>query len=438
MTESKHSSCWEEELETMPRGELEKLQTERLRHTVEQAARSPFYGKLFSEHGLSHESIHSPGDLQRFPFTSKDDLRAAYPYGMAAIPLQKCVRVHSSSGTTGHPTVVLHSQQDLDGWANQVARCMYMVGLRDTDVFQNTSGYGMFTGGLGFQYGAERLGALTVPAAAGNSKRQIKFITDFGTTCLHIIPSYATRLAEVFRELDIDPRRDTRLHTICIGAEPHSEEQRRRIEQMLGVKAYNCFGMSEMNGPGVAFECTEQNGLHIWEDYVIAEIVNPETLRPVPEGETGELVLTTLRREAMPLIRYRTRDLTRFLPGDCPCGRTHRRIDRFRGRSDDMIILKGVNIFPVQVEKVLMAFRELGASYLITLETVGNNDEMLVEVELNDLHTDDYGALQRLTKDVVRQLRDELLVTPRLKLVARGSLPVQEGKAVRVKDLRKM
>ncbi|MDR1675067.1 MAG: phenylacetate--CoA ligase, partial [Tannerella sp.] len=314
----------------------------------------------------------------------------------------------------------------------------YMVGLRDTDVFQNTSGYGMFTGGLGFQYGAERLGALTVPAAAGNSKRQIKFITDFGTTCLHIIPSYATRLAEVFGELGIDPRRDTHLHTICIGAEPHSGEQRRRIEQLLGVKAYNCFGMSEMNGPGVAFECPEQNGLHIWEDYVIAEIVDPETLRPVADGETGELVLTTLRREAMPLIRYRTRDLTRFLPGECPCGRTHRRIDRFKGRSDDMIILKGVNIFPVQVEKILMAFGELGGNYLITVETVGNSDEMLVEVELNDLHTDNYGALQRLTKDVVRQLKDELLITPHLKLVAKGSLPVQEGKAVRVKDLRKL
>ncbi|MDR1102535.1 MAG: phenylacetate--CoA ligase [Tannerella sp.] len=438
ITESKKTACWQEELELMPRSELVKLQTGRLRQTVERAGRSAFYGKVFEAHGLSHESIRSLDDLQRFPFTTKDDLRAAYPYGMAAIPLQKCVRIHSSSGTTGNPTVVLHSQQDLDDWANQVARCMYMVGLRDTDVFQNTSGYGMFTGGLGFQYGAERLGALTVPAAAGNSKRQIKFITDFGTTCLHIIPSYATRLAEVFRELDVDPRRDTRLHTICIGAEPHSEEQRRRIEKLLGVKAYNCFGMSEMNGPGVAFECPEQNGLHIWEDYVIAEIVNPETLCPVAGGETGELVLTTLCREAMPLIRYRTRDLTRFLPGECPCGRTHRRIDRFRGRSDDMIILKGVNIFPVQVEKALMSFRELGANYLITLETVGNNDEMLVEVELNDLYTDDYGALQRLTKDVVRQLRDELLITPRLKLVARGSLPVQEGKAVRVKDLRKL
>jgi phenylacetate-CoA ligase len=428
---------WQEALETIPRKELEKLQLERLRKTIEQAGHSAFYGKLFKEQGLSAESIRTLDDLQQFPFTSKDDLRASYPYGMAAIPLQQCVRIHSSSGTTGRPTVILHSKTDLDEWANQVARCMYMVGLRDTDVFQNTSGYGMFTGGLGFQYGAERLGALTVPAAAGNSKRQIKFITDFGTTCLHIMPSYASRLAEVFRETGVDPQKDTRLHTICIGAEPHSEEQRRRIEQLLGVKAYNCFGMSEMNGPGVAFECTEQNGLHIWEDYVIAEIVHPETLQPVPEGEIGELALTTLLREATPLIRYRTRDLTRFLPGACPCGRTHRRIDRLQGRSDDMIILKGVNIFPIQIEKILMAFNELGENYLITIETVGNSDEMLIEVELHELYTDNYGVLQELTREIVRRLKDELLITPHLKLVAKGSLPVQEGKAVRVKDLRK-
>lgn len=430
------TSYWEEKLETISRNELEQLQVERLRNTIKQASNAPFYKKVFEHHKLSPESILTLKDLQKFPFTTKDDLRAGYPYGMAAIPLQKCVRMHSSSGTTGNPTVVLHSQQDLDSWANQVARCMYMVGLRDTDVFQNTSGYGMFTGGLGFQYGAERLGALTVPAAAGNSKRQIKFITDFGTTCLHIIPSYATRLAEVFQEMGLDPQKDTKLHTICIGAEPHSEEQRKRIEKLLGVKAYNCFGMSEMNGPGVAFECKEQNGLHIWEDYVIAEIVDPETLQPVADGEMGELVLTTLRREAMPLIRYRTRDLTRFIPGDCPCGRTHRRIDRFKGRSDDMIILKGVNIFPIQIEKILMQFNELGGNYLITLETVSNNDEMLIEVELSDLFTDDYTVLQRLTKEITRQLKDELLITPRLKLVAKGSLPVSEGKAIRVKDLR--
>lgn len=429
---------WQEDVETMNRTDLEKLQLQRLKSTIESAKNSPFYGKLFNELGITSESIQSLSDLQKIPFTTKDNLRDSYPFGMAAIPLKNCVRIHSSSGTTGNPTVVLHSKKDLDEWANQVARCMYMVGLRDTDVFQNTSGYGMFTGGLGFQYGAEKLGALTIPAAAGNTKRQIKFITDFGTTCLHVIPSYATRLAEVFYEIGLDPRKDSKLKTICIGAEPHSEEQRQRIEQLLGVKAYNCFGMSEMNGPGVAFECTEQNGLHIWEDYVIVEIVDPVTLESVPDGTIGELVLTTINREAMPLFRYRTRDLTRILPGECPCGRTHKRIDRFKGRSDDMIVLKGVNIFPIQIEKILMNFKELANNYLITIEKVGNSDEMQVEVEISDLFTDDYGVLQKLSKEITRQLKDELLITPHLKLVAKGSLPVQEGKAIRVKDLRKL
>ena len=428
---------WQEEIETMNRSDLEELQLKRLKKTIESAKKSSHYGKLFNELNITSENIHSLDDLRKIPFTTKDDLRNCYPFGMASIPLKDCVRVHSSSGTTGNPTVVLHSKKDLDEWANQVARCMFMVGLRDTDVFQNTSGYGMFTGGLGFQYGAEKLGALTVPAAAGNTKRQIKFITDFGTTCLHIIPSYATRLAEVFYELGIDPRKETKLKTICIGAEPHSEEQRKRIEQLLGVKAYNCFGMSEMNGPGVAFECTEQNGLHIWEDYVIVEIIDPVTLEPVPDGTIGELVLTTINREAMPLFRYRTRDLTRIIPGTCPCGRTHKRLDRFKGRSDDMIILKGVNIFPIQIEKILMNFKELANNYLITIETVGNSDEMQVEVEISDLFTDDYSTLQKLSKNITHQLKDELLITPRLKLVAKGSLPVQEGKAIRVRDLRK-
>jgi phenylacetate-CoA ligase len=429
---------WQEELETISRQDLEKLQLTRLRQTVERAGKSLFYQQLFAENNLSTDTLQSLDDLKKFPFTTKDDLRNHYPFGLAAIPQRECVRLHSSSGTTGNPTVVLHSAKDLDEWANQIARCMYMVGIRDTDVFQNTSGYGMFTGGLGFQYGAEKLGCLTVPAAAGNSKRQIKFITDFGSTCLHLIPSYALRLAETIITEGIDPQRDTKLHTFIIGAEPHSEEQRQRIEKMLGIKAYNCFGMSEMCGPGVAFECKQQNGLHIWEDYVIAEIINPETLEPVSGHEVGELVLTTLCREAMPLIRFRTRDLTRFLPGECKCGRTHRRLARLQGRTDDMIILKGVNIFPIQVEKVLLQFKELGSNYLITMETVDNNDEMLIEVELGDFSTDNYSKLQNLAQTITRHLKDELLITPRLKLVSKGSLPVPEGKAVRVKELRTM
>ena len=293
----------------------------------------------------------------------------------------------------------------------------------------------MFTGGLGFQYGAERLGALTVPAAAGNSKRQIKFITDFKTTALHAIPSYAIRLAEVFMSEGIDPT-STSLRTLVIGAEPHTDEQRKKIERLLGVKAYNSFGMTEMNGPGVAFECTEQNGMHIWEDCYLIEIINPETGEPVPDGEVGEMVLTTLDREMMPLLRYRTRDLTRILPGECPCGRTHRRIDRIKGRSDDMFIIKGVNIFPMQIEKILVQFAQLGSNYLITLETVDNQDEMVVEVELNDLCVDSYIELDQMRKEIIRQLKDEILVTPKVRLVKKGTLPQSEGKAVRVRDLR--
>lgn len=423
-------------METLSRAEIKELQLKRLQATVAQCMHSPFYKKRFADSHIAPEDIRSLDDLRKIPFTTKQDLRDNYPFGLAAVPMEKVVRLHSSSGTTGTPTVILHTQKDLDEWANAVARCLYMVGLRPGDIFQNSSGYGMFTGGLGFQYGAERLGMLTVPAAAGNTKRQIKFITDFGTTALHAIPSYAGRLYEVMEEMGIDPKRDTKLHTLIIGAEPHSEEQRKRIEQMLGVKAYNSFGMSEMCGPGVAFECKEQNGLHIWEDYYIVEIVDPQTLEPVPEGEVGELVVTTINREAMPLLRYRTRDLTRILPGTCPCGRQHIRLDRMKGRSDDMMILKGVNIFPIQVETVLLQFEELGNDYLITLTNEEANDLMTVEVELKEF-CDDYPRLQALTKEITRQLKDEILITPVVRLVPKGSLPQQDGKAVRVRDLRK-
>ena len=423
--------------EALSRPEIETLQLERLRKTVRHCMNSPFYKARFEENGLKPEDIQSLDDLRKIPFTTKQDLRDTYPFGIASVPLDKCVRLHSSSGTTGNPTVILHTQRDLEQWANAVARCLWMVGCRPDDVFQNTSGYGMFTGGLGFQYGAERLGMLTVPAAAGNTLRQLKFFTDFGTTVVHAIPSYAARLYEVMLEKGIDPRRDTKLRTLVIGAEPHSEDTRKRIEDMLGVKAYNSFGMSEMCGPGVAFECPEQNGMHIWEDYYIVEIVDPETLEPVADGEIGELVLTTLNREAMPLLRYRTRDLTRILPGECPCGRHHKRLDRMKGRSDDMIILKGVNIFPIQIETILMQFNELASDYLITLDTAEDNDIMIVEVEMKDLYIDDFGLLQKLEKEITRQLRDEILITPKVRLVPKNTLPKSEGKAVRVKDLRK-
>lgn len=422
----------------MTREQISALQLERLQATVRHCMNSPFYKQRFEEIGLKPEDIKSLDDIRKIPFTTKADLRDTYPFGMASVPLRECTRLHSSSGTTGTPTVILHTKKDLEEWANQVARNLWMVGLRPDDVFQNSSGYGMFTGGLGFQYGAERLGMLTIPAAAGNSLRQIKFMTDFGTTALHAVPSYVTRLYEVMQSVGVDPRKDTKLKVLAIGAEPHSEEQRRRIEEMMGVKAYNSFGMSEMCGPGVGFECQEQNGLHFWEDYYIVEIVEPDTLEPVADGEIGELVLTSLCREAMPLLRYRTRDLTRVLGRTCPCGRNHVRIDRMRGRSDDMMVLRGVNIFPIQIEKILMTYPELANNYLITLTTDADNDNMTVEVELEELFTDDFRRLQELTNRIQRALKDEILLTPHVKLLPKGTLPVSEGKAVRVVDKRKV
>ena len=431
----KNVEYWQPELETMPRQQLEALQVEKLRRTIDICLQSPFYKRVLGERGITSDTIKTIDDVRRLPFTTKQDLRENYPFGLVGGNMKDAIRIHSSSGTTGNPTVVTYSRHDIESWANMIARSMYMVGCRDTDVFQNSSGYGMFTGGLGFQYGAEKLGATTVPAAAGNSKRQIMFIRDFGTTCLHAIPSYAIRLAEVFHEEGIDPR-STKLHTLFIGAEPHTDGQRRRIERLLGVKAYNSFGMTEMNGPGVAFECQEQNGMHLWEDNYILEIIDPDTLEPVPDGEIGEMVLTTLDRTMMPILRYRTHDLTRILPGDCPCGRTHRRIDRIKGRTDDMFIIKGVNVFPMQVEKILVKYPGLGSNYLITLDSEGDNDVMTVDVELDGLNTDVYPELQRMTKDIQRALKDEILLTPRVRLVKKGSLPQSEGKAVRVKDLR--
>ena len=430
-----NNEYWQPELETMPREELRKLQVKKLRDTINVALKSPMYKKRLGELGITADSINCVEDIRKIPFTTKNDLRNNYPFGLVGGDLKDAIRIHSSSGTTGHPTVVAYSRHDIDSWANMIARSMYMVGCRNTDVFQNSSGYGMFTGGLGFQYGAEKLGAVTLPAGAGNSKRQIMFIKDFGTTCLHAIPSYAIRLAEVFKEEGVDPR-STKLRTLFIGAEPHTEEQRRRIERLLGVKAYNSFGMTEMNGPGVAFECKEQNGMHVWEDNYIIEIIDPDTLEPVPDGEMGEMVLTTLDRDMMPILRYRTRDLTRIITGECPCGRTHRRIDRIKGRTDDMFIIKGVNVFPMQVEKILVKYPGLGSNYLITLETIDDNDVMTVEVELDDITSDAYPELQKMTKDIQRALKDEILLTPRVKLVKKGSLPVSEGKAVRVKDTR--
>jgi len=431
--QSQDSRCLHAE-EGLSRAALEELQTERLEQTLAQAGKSEFYARKLS--GMAPRDIARPEDIRQLPLTSKDDLRNEYPFGFLAEPVESMVRLHASSGTTGTPTAIFYTQEDLDAWADLVARCMHMIGMRPGDIFQNLSGYGLFTGGLGIHYGAERLGCLTIPAGAGNSKRQLKLLQDFRVTAMHIIPSYALHLASVMADLGLKPE-ELFLQYALIGAEPHTEEIRRRIEELFQVKAFNSYGLSEMNGPGVAFECPEQNGMHVWEDAYLVEILDPQTQEPVPEGQTGELVMTTLNRRGMPLIRYRTRDLTRFLPGACDCGRVHRRIDRIMGRADDMIILKGVNIYPMQIERVLMSIPEVGQNYLIVLETRDYMDEMRVKVEIKDeCFVEDMRVLRGLEQKIARLLRDEILITPKVELVEHKSLPRNQGKAERVQDRR--
>ncbi|MFH1034370.1 MAG: phenylacetate--CoA ligase [Pseudomonadota bacterium] len=428
---------WEKDIELIGPEGLKALQLTRLRATLEQARRAPFYQKRLASLGLGPESIKSLDDVRRLPFTSKEDLRAGFPYEFLAVHRDEVVRLHASSGTTGTPTAVYHTQADLDTWSNLVARCLYMAGLRRADVFQNLTGYGLFTGGLGLHYGAERLGAMVIPSGAGNSRRQVSLMRQFGTTALHIIPSYAVRILETFQALGLDPRKDSRLRLAILGAEPHSEDLRRRIERGFGVLGINSYGLSEMNGPGVAFECPERAGMHLWEDAYLLEVVDPVSLEPVPQGEQGEIVLTTLTRQAMPVIRYRTRDLGRVLPGACACGRTHRRLDRIGGRSDDMFIIKGVNIYPLQVESVLLGCKDVGNNYLIVLERQGASDHMTVRVEVAEKsRTLSAEEMKAVSRGLAAALKDELLVSAKVELAAPGSLYGGPGKAQRVQDLR--
>ena len=430
---------WERDIETMPVKELHRLQLGRLQRTLRQARKSSAYAKIFKAHRVFPEKIKTLDDLKRLPFTTKEDLRKHFPYGFIAVPKDEIVRVHSSSGTTGRATAVFHNPADLEGWANLVARCMYMVGVRRDDVFQNMVGYGLFTGGLGFQYGAERLGALTIPSGSGNSKRQIALMRDFGTTVIHIIPSYALHLWKVFEEVELDPKKDTKLRIAMIGAEPHSDATRQRIEEMYGVGAFNSYGLSEMNGPGVAFECPEKSGMHFWEDHFLIEVIDPKTQKVLPDGEEGELVFTTLTREAMPLIRYRSKDLATVFPEPCRCGRTHRRISRIKGRSDDMFILKGVNIFPLQIDTILMNIAAVGTNYVVILERENFQDQMIIRVEVRpEFFKGELRQLEHLRREITEALRSELLITPKVELVEPDTLPKSEGKAVRVIDRREM
>ena len=429
---------WEKEIETMGRGALEQMQAARLRETLQRAKKSVHYGKCFAESGLDIDGIRTVADLERLPLTGKEDLREGWPYGFLACSRDDLIRMHSSSGTTGRATVIFHTANDIAAWTNLLARSMYMAGMRRSDVFQNMMTYGLFTGGLGFHYGAEKIGALVIPAGAGNSRRQIQLMQDFETTAIHIIPSYALHLSTVFTEAGVDPRRDTKLRLAFLGAEPHSEKMRQKIEEFYGFKGFNSYGLSEMNGPGMAFECPEQNGMHIWEDNYIVEIIDPATEKPLPDGEEGELIATTLLRDGMPILRYRTKDLTRIIPGPCPCGRTHRRIERIKGRTDDMMILKGVNIFPIQIEKKLMEIPGIGTNFVIILDREEYNDSLTVKVEVQKgFFGGNLQQLEALRRRIVEELRSDILITPRVDLVEPDSLPKSEGKAKRVIDNRK-
>lgn len=359
-----------------------------------------------------------------------------YPYGLVAVPKEKLLRLHTSSGTTGRPKAVFFSKSDLENSAELIARSLFMIGARKSDILQNSMTYGLFTGAFVMHYGAEKLGILVIPAGPGNTERQINLMLEFGTTMLHMTPSYALYVASVIHDKGIEPKRDLKLKRAILGAEPYSEETRRKIEEMLGIDVFNCYGLTEMNGPGVGFECPEKSGLHIWEDNFLIEIINPDTGEPVEEGEVGELVLTTLNREAMPLIRYRTRDLTKIITEPCPCGRTHRKITRILGRSDDMFIVKGVNIFPQQIEQVLMGIKGVAQNYQIVLDSL---DEMTIKVEIDrELFDGKIEKLVRLKEQIVDKVRAATLVKPKVELLEPGTLPVSEGKAKRVIDNRKI
>jgi len=426
--------------ECLTRGCLEELQLKGLKKVSERVYHKvPFYKEAFRANGVKPENIKNLKDLKRLPFTTRKDLRAGYPYGFLASPLSSLVRLHTSTGTTGKPKAVLFTQKDIDQAAQLITRSIKMTGAGPEDVFQNMMSYGLFTGGLIFHYGAERAGLLVIPGGAGNTERQIGLMRDFNTTILHLTPSYALYLAEVMERLGLNPRDDFDLRIFYLGAEPYSDATKRKIEEIFWLDAYDSYGLSEMNGPGVAFECKQKEGMHLWEDNFIMEIIDPETLEVLREGEEGELVLSAINREAMPLLRYRTGDLTSIYPESCKCGRTHRRISRIKGRVDDMFVLRGVNIFPSGVERVLMSLPEVGRNYQIILERKGGLDEMRVRVEVEKrFFRGSFEGLEKLQSDIKAKLKRELLVTPHVELVEPTTLPRTTGKAKRFIDNREI
>lgn len=429
---------WNDDFETLPREAIESLQLRRLQQTLERVyATVPFYRDSFDRIGVKPKDIKKLEDLQRLPFTLKKDMRDNYPYGLFAVPLEQIVRIHASSGTTGKPTVVGYTKRDIETWTELMARSFFAAGAHKGDVIHNAYGYGLFTGGLGAHYGAERIGASVIPMSGGNTKKQLMIMQDFGSTVLTCTPSYSLFLAEVAAEEGIDIRK-LKLKVGILGAEPWSEKMRQEIETKLNMKAIDIYGLSEILGPGVGVECIEaQNGLHVWEDHFLLEIIDPDTQEVLPDGEKGELVITTITKEGIPLIRYRTRDITRLTREPCICSRTHARIERLSGRSDDMLIIRGVNVFPSQIESVLFNIKGIEPHYQLLIDREGTLDTLEVLVEVDEqTFSDEVRKLQQLSGTIQKQIKDLLGVTCKVRLVEPKTLARSEGKAQRVIDKR--
>jgi len=424
-------------VEAMPRAELEKLQLKRLKTKLKEVyEKVPFYRRAFKEKGIVPEDIKTPADITKLPFTSKLDFRDNYPFGLTAVPLEQVVRIHSSSGTTGKPIIAPYTQGDIDTWSEVMARTLATAGVRKDDILQNAYGYGLFTGGLGFHYGAERLGAVVIPAGTGNTKRQLLMIQDLGTTVITCTPSYAIILHETAKEMGIDFR-ETKLRLAVCGAEPWSEQMRNDIESRMGISAINIYGLTEVIGPGVSVECEHKCGMHIWEDHFLAEVINPQTGEHMPPGQLGELVFTTLTKEAQPVIRFRTRDLVSLTPDTCECGRTMVRMSRVMGRSDDMLVVKGINVFPSQIESVLLDVEGVEPQYLIVVDRQHGfkADDLEIWVEVSeDVFSDEIGKMEGLEKKLRAELESVLSISPRIKLVEPRTIARTEGKAKRVVD----
>jgi phenylacetate-CoA ligase len=431
---------YNEEFEALPREALEALQLKRLQHVAQRVYHTVgFYRKSFDQAGVNPDDIRTLDDLKKLPFTTKDDLRDNYPFGLFAVPMSSVVRMHASSGTTGQSTVVGYTKRDIETWSELMARCFAAAGVTRNDIVHNAYGYGLFTGGLGAHYGAEKLGASVIPMSGGNTKRQIVILQDFGPTAICCTPSYALTLAEAGMEMGIDMR-SLKLRVGILGAEPWSEKMRLEIENKLNILALNIYGLSEVIGPGVSMECVEgREGMHVFEDHFIVETIDPDSGKVLPPGEQGELVFTTITKEAFPLIRYRTRDISRIITAPCRCGRSFVRMERVSGRSDDMLIIRGVNVFPSQIESVLMGIEGLEPHYQLIVDRVETLDTLEVRVEVSEsIFSDEIKVLQSLEKRISKDLKDYLGVTAQVKLVEPKTIQRFEGKAQRVIDKRQI